>query len=39
MLPDSAKLQEEEARYANAKGTSRHAPNALPLYDAADAAA
>jgi metallo-beta-lactamase family protein len=30
MLPDSAKLQEEEARYANAKGYSRHAPRALP---------
>lgn len=38
MLPDSAKLQEEEARYANAKGYSRHAPRALPLYAAADAA-
>ena len=39
MLPDSAKLQEEEARYANAKGYSRHAPRALPLYAAADAEA
>jgi metallo-beta-lactamase family protein len=39
LLPDSARLQEEEARYANAKGFSRHAPRALPLYDAADAAA
>jgi metallo-beta-lactamase family protein len=39
MLPDSAKLQEEEARYANAKGFSRHAPRALPLYEAADAVA
>jgi metallo-beta-lactamase family protein len=39
MLPDSAKLQEEEARYANAKGYSRHAPHALPLYEAADAEA
>jgi metallo-beta-lactamase family protein len=39
MLPDSAKLQEEEARYANAKGFSRHAPRALPLYEVADAAA
>ncbi len=38
MLPDSARLQEEEARYANAKGYSRHAPRALPLYEAADAA-
>src|SRR5512137_3067621 len=39
MLPDSARLQEEEARYANEKGYSRHAPRALPLYGAADAAA
>ncbi|MEI6223988.1 MAG: MBL fold metallo-hydrolase, partial [Deltaproteobacteria bacterium] len=37
MLPDSARLQEEEARYANAKGYSRHAPRALPLYDTNDA--
>jgi len=33
LLPDSARLQEEEARYANAKGYSKHAPAALPLYD------
>jgi metallo-beta-lactamase family protein len=39
MLPDSAKLQEEEARYANAKGFSRHAPRARPLYELADAVA
>src|SRR5512136_181950 len=39
MLPDSARLQEEEARYANEKGYSRHAPRALPLYDPGDAAA
>jgi metallo-beta-lactamase family protein len=39
MLPDSAKLQEEEARYANEKGYSKHAPRALPLYGLADAAA
>jgi metallo-beta-lactamase family protein len=39
MLPDSARLQEEEARYANEKGYSRHAPNALPLYGPPDAAA
>ncbi len=39
LLPDSARLQEEEARYANAKGFSRHAPRALPLYDGNDAAA
>jgi len=38
LLPDSAKLQEEEARYANEKGYSKHAPRALPLYDLADAA-
>ncbi len=38
MLPDSARLQEEDARYANAKGYSRHAPNALPLYGQQDAA-
>jgi len=39
LLPDSGRLQEEEARYANKKGFSRHAPNALPLYDEADALA
>ena len=37
MLPDSGRLQEEEARYANKKGYSRHAPNALPLYTEQDA--
>jgi metallo-beta-lactamase family protein len=37
LLPDSARLQEEEARYANRKGFSRHAPNAQPLYTEADA--
>lgn len=31
LLPDSGYLQEEEARYANAKGYSSHNP-ALPLY-------
>ncbi len=31
MLPDAAYLQEEEARYANRKGYSKHTP-ALPLY-------
>ena len=31
MLPDAAHLQEEESRYANRKGYSKHAP-ALPLY-------
>lgn len=36
LLPDSAHLQEEEARYANLHGTSRHKP-ALPLYNGDDA--
>jgi metallo-beta-lactamase family protein len=36
LLPDSARLQEEEAEYANRKGYSRHKP-ALPLYTEADA--
>lgn len=36
LLPDSAHLQEEEARYANKRGFSRHNP-ALPLYTADDA--
>ena len=31
LLPDSGHLQEEEARYANKRGFSRHKP-ALPLY-------
>lgn len=31
VLPDSGHLQEEDARYANKKGFSKHAP-ALPLY-------
>jgi metallo-beta-lactamase family protein len=31
-LPDSGRLQEEDARYANKHRTSRHVP-ALPLYD------
>jgi metallo-beta-lactamase family protein len=31
VLPDSGHLQEEEARYHNKKGTSKHKP-ALPLY-------
>jgi len=31
MLPDSARIQEEQAAYANRKGYSRHHP-ALPLY-------
>jgi metallo-beta-lactamase family protein len=38
LLPDSAHLQEEEARYANKKGSSKHTP-ALPLYSPTDAAA
>jgi metallo-beta-lactamase family protein len=36
MLPDSARLQEETADYANRKGFSRHRP-ALPLYTEEDA--
>ncbi|MEQ6903065.1 MBL fold metallo-hydrolase [Nocardioides sp. YIM 152588] len=35
VLRDSAHLQEEDARYANEAGFSRHHP-ALPLYDTAD---
>lgn len=38
MLPDSARLQEEDAEYANRKGFSKHRP-ALPLYTEQDAAA
>ena len=36
LLPDSGYLQEEEARYATHRGSSRHSP-ALPIYTAADA--
>jgi metallo-beta-lactamase family protein len=36
LLKDSAKLQEEDAEYANRKGFSKHHP-ALPLYDTEDA--
>ena len=36
LLPDSGYLQEEEARYANKRGISKHKP-ALPLYTAEDA--
>jgi metallo-beta-lactamase family protein len=36
ILRDSARLQEEEAEYANRKGYSKHHP-ALPLYTSADA--
>jgi metallo-beta-lactamase family protein len=36
MLPDAAHLQEEEAEYANRRGTSKHTP-ALPLFSVADA--
>lgn len=35
MLKDAAKLQEEDARYANKKGYSKHKP-ALPLYTGED---
>ena len=38
LLPDSAHLHEEEARYANRRGYSKHHP-ALPLYERADAEA
>jgi metallo-beta-lactamase family protein len=38
LLPDSAHLQEEEAKYANRHRLSKHSP-ALPLYTQADAAA
>ncbi|KJJ99681.1 mRNA 3'-end processing factor [Burkholderiaceae bacterium 26] len=37
LLPDSARLAQEDAHYANAEGFSRHHP-ALPLYDEKDAA-
>ncbi len=37
VLPDSAHLQEEDARHANRQGYSKHAP-ALPLYTQIDAA-
>ncbi len=36
MLLDAAKLQEEDAEYANRRGFSKHEP-ALPLFDEADA--
>jgi metallo-beta-lactamase family protein len=36
LLPDSGFLQEEEARFANARGYSKHRP-ALPLYTEANA--
>ncbi len=39
LLPDSGRLQEEEARFANQRGYSKHAPHALPLYSEADAVA
>jgi metallo-beta-lactamase family protein len=38
LLPDSGRLQEEEARFANRRGYSRHAP-ARPLYTEEDALA
>lgn len=38
MLPDSGRIQENDAEYANKKGSSRHSP-ALPLYTEADALA
>jgi metallo-beta-lactamase family protein len=36
VLPDAAHIQEEDARFANRRGYSKHAP-ALPLYTSADA--
>lgn len=36
LLPDAGKLQEEEARFANTRGYSKHSP-ALPLFTQADA--
>jgi metallo-beta-lactamase family protein len=36
LLPDAAHIQEEEARYANKEGYSKHKP-ALPLFRTADA--
>ncbi|MGH0031915.1 MAG: MBL fold metallo-hydrolase [Myxococcota bacterium] len=36
LLPDAGRLQEEDARYANRKGFSKHHP-ALPLYTEEDA--
>jgi metallo-beta-lactamase family protein len=36
LLPDSARLQEEDAEYANRKGFSKHKP-AVPLYTERDA--
>ncbi len=38
MLPDSGRIQEEDADYANRKGYSKHSP-ALPLYTEDDAVA
>ncbi|MCB0362316.1 MAG: MBL fold metallo-hydrolase, partial [Bdellovibrionales bacterium] len=38
LLPDSGHLQEEEAKYANKRGFSKHHP-ALPLYTIEDAEA
>ncbi len=36
VLPDSGRIQEEDARQANKRGYSKHAP-ALPLYGESDA--
>ena len=38
LLPDAAHLQEEDARHANLRGSSKHHP-ALPLYEQRDAEA
>jgi metallo-beta-lactamase family protein len=37
VLPDAAHLQEEDAKFANQRGFSKHSP-ALPLYTEEDAA-
>ncbi len=39
LLPDAGRLQEEEARFANERGYSKHAPRARPLYTEEDALA
>lgn len=36
LLPDAARIQEQDADYANRRGFSKHKP-ALPLYDSTDA--
>ena len=38
VLPDAARIQEEDARYAKRKGFSRHHPDPQPLFNSEDAA-